>query len=131
MSTPFENKMWNIIGAVGWVESGNDYELIERQLLNDYDDNSIGELRAFVDGRLTDLYDRVDEYEVDFGRLGNYSDDNSFGDMMSHVVGMGKLAFDTIMNDPRRLSEIKYSESFLYSIPNDVEHARKQLTIEQ
>ena len=127
--TAHEGKMWNLIGALGWVESNHNYEAIENLLLQQ-DDDTIHSFRDFVNERLGDLYERVDNYEAETdNRCGNYGGDDSYGDMLSHVVGMGKLAFDTIMADPTRLDEIKFVENFNYAIPHDTEYAREEHTL--
>ena len=127
--TAHEGKMWNLIGALGWVESGHDYEGIENLLLQQ-DDDTVNSLREFIGERQNDLYERVDNYEAEHdGRCGNYGGDDSYGDMLAHVIGMGKLAFDTIMADPTRLNEIKFVENFFYAIPHDTAYAREERTI--
>lgn len=128
--TTHEGKMWNLIGALGWVESGHDYEAIENLLLQQ-DDDTVHSLREFANERMGDLYERVDNYEDEDGneRVGNYGGDDSYGDMLAHVVGMGKLTFDAVMADPRRLNEIKFVENFLYALPHDTAYAREERTL--
>ena len=125
-----EGKMWNMIGACGWVESGHDYEGITKLLITRYNDNDIKELDDFVAARFNELYVRIEKHEDHTGqRCGEYGGDDSFGDMIHHVIGMGKVAFDTIMKDPTRLSEIDYVESFSYGIPHDPAYERKTYTL--
>lgn len=128
--TAHEGKMWNLIGALGWVESGYDYEGIEN-LLQQQDDDTIHSLREFVGERINDLSERVESFEQhNDERCGNYGGDDSWHDMLCHVVGMGKFTFDTIMNSPRRLNGVDYKENFLYAIPHDTEYTRLGRTLD-
>ena len=129
--TEHEGNMWNIIGALGWVESGYDFRGIEHLLLTNYNDGDIISLIEFVDERENELMDRIEQYETDNGiRCGDYNGDNSWSHMLAHVVGMGKVTYDTIMNNPTRLEEIGIVDSFSYAIPYPYQlvQAREELT---
>ena len=109
------NQCWKMIATAGWVESGHDYGSVERHLITTYSRTQLIMLGTFVSERWSELSNRLDRC---MSRYGNYGGDDSYGDMINHVIGMGKLSFETYMEYPERLNDLDFVESFSYGVPN-------------
>lgn len=109
---------WGIIGRMGWNNSKkNDYAAIAQKFFQELGAIGMKRLERFVFARASDLYSAVEKYEQEHGDLEVGSDDG-FSDLRYHVVGMGKVAFEMAMEDPKLLQTRYraglYQESFAY-----------------
>jgi hypothetical protein len=121
-----DEKCWELIKSFNWGKSF-DYVGIQK-LIQKLEPDQIKELQKFCDARVSDLYDRFEE----FGRTKVVDDgyefrgicyygvgDDSLSDLIAHIVGLGESEFNKVMKNPelarKRAARQDYKENFLYS----------------
>ena len=114
-------KMWNMIAAINWAfhsKQKRGYENAKESILDHFDVDACRQIRLFVSDRKQELTKAIDAYDcVASVRVGNYGGDDSFDDMISHVVGLGEHIFGMVVDNPKLLNDIDYTESFMYCLP--------------
>jgi len=113
--------MWTIIESLDWHNRSHTeeraYDKIKFEFMHNYSERIAGQVREFVNARLSELYTAHDKYTESGVTAGYYGGDDSFSDMMNHVVGMGQKTFNAVMKDMTKLNKIKWVESFSYALP--------------
>lgn len=107
--------MWDIVDQIGWGTKTTDYKFISRMLLK-MSGTKRNEFEAFVRSKEAELSKRL--YDIVDG-----PSDDGFSDLCWHIVGLGKIVFDTCMKDPLYAQELydtdQYKESFAYCLHFD------------
>lgn len=120
---------WAEIAKLGWGHWSNDFHRVGKLLWRLYTPETIVALRMFVGVRVSELYKRVAQWEIENDRRLKIGSDDGFSDVLHHVVGMGKSEFRESFADPTRLerrynskygSPEGYKESFLYCFHDDI-----------
>jgi len=115
--------MWELIARINWAarsEQKRGFDSGKQFMLENFSQDTCQQIRKFVAEKRMELSIRVDEYENDHGvRCGDYGGDDSYGDMLHHVIGLGEVVYEMIMDNPSLLDRINYVESFSYCLPYD------------
>jgi len=113
--------MWKDIEEINWAERSQEqrgYENGKRYVLENFTQARCNKISEFISARFDQLYGRVEQYEqANNCHCGNYSGDDSFGDMIHHAIGLGEGYFNSVMENPKLLDELDYTESFSYCLP--------------
>ena len=125
---------WDLIDELGWGTATTDYNQIRDDLISRLSLDEAVEFRRFIDRAMNLLYREITDWE-------EYDDTptvpcscDSFSDLRSHVVGLGKKEFSSVMKNPllaynRSMAKYGtkegYEESFLYAIPYHTDYPKK------
>jgi len=115
------DQFWAEVALIGWKENGNeDSSLVQKNLLRRWDDEFCESMRDIHGEFTTELAQAVEKTERATGESSECGDDG-FGDLMSHMVGLGKDAYEAALADPmlviKRGQKHKYEECFSYCLP--------------
>ena len=112
-ANPTMEKFWETVKNARWTSDHN-YDRIKYQWM-----------RKLTPSQAEGLRRRFDEVKAKLDRkITNVTSgvgDDGYSDLLSHIIGMGKEAYDEVMADPSLAQGIidrdEYVESFLYSFP--------------
>lgn len=110
------NRFWEIIESVNWDENSRNVNTttIGRDLLRKHGREVLQQVRDQYGMLMSELYQRIDKWEDANGRLPNYGGDDSFDDLLAHIMGMGRMKYEEVMENPAAAGEIDAVESFSY-----------------
>lgn len=115
-----EYEFWKIVESLGWGTKTTDYKAINQQLIDSgYDLNCLYKIFAKFK---VELKHKISQWEQATGLSCDIGDD-SFDDLASHIIGLGRKAYWSAINNPKLAyerahnpykSEEGYTESFAY-----------------
>jgi len=115
--------MWNIIKQINWAtrwEEQNAFAAAKQFILDNYSEAECKQLTEFVNMAHTGLAKRVRKYEQHYKcSCGKYQGSDEFNDMIAQAIGYGDVYYNDVMNNPKLLNDLRFSESFLYCLPHD------------
>jgi len=91
--------IWDIIGAIGWGTKTTDYDAINKALREVFSVTAIDSIGNDVRQLATNVYKRAEQEERGDENFFGFSDDG-WSDATNHIVGLGKQAYDSFMDDP-------------------------------
>lgn len=118
--------MWKYIEEINWSELSKKkrgYEEGKRYMLENFTLKRSKEINDFVNKCFSKLYKRIEEFEqANDTHCGSYGGDDSFGDMIHHIIGLGEATFNEMMEEPSKLNDIEFVESFSYCMPYEEDY---------
>ena len=128
-----DSKYWEAVAASGWCDSTDEHLPIKKNLIDFLNKEDVSDFYDFVQAAVHVLYGRVDEWEKESNQK-IYLGDDGFSDLLSHIVGLGKEEYDSVLESPVRAWTRShngyavpggYQESFLYCIPDEEDFDRR------
>ena len=122
------DEMWELISEMGW-EIYPDYKIISKNGFTYWGNTLMEYIREFAADRVSELYGRVRNYELDTHTTLQLGSDDSVNDLLWHVVGCGKIHWLAAMREPIllkiRAQASNYKESFSYCFqePEPIENS--------
>jgi hypothetical protein len=104
---------WEVLEAHKWDEL-HDYKNQPRKVIDAFGEELWRKAWEYADDLFSLLYKDVNEYEKFAGRCGQYGGDDSFGDMLWHAIGKGKDYYHKVLENPKLLDDLNYTECFAY-----------------
>lgn len=109
--------MWTLISEMGWGITP-DYKTISKNGFTYWGKLLMEHIHEFATDKVSELYGRVRNYELDTHTTLHLGSDDSMSDLLWHVVGCGKIHWMAAMQDPRllqiRAENNNYKENFSY-----------------
>lgn len=112
---------WAEVEHIGWGDKTTDCDAIKKELLGRWDSDFMRSFKELYNKLESQLYEHVSEWAHAndyFSELG----EDGYGDLISHVVGLGKTAYEAGMEDPKTVVErgraYKFEEKFSFSLPD-------------
>ena len=129
-----EATFWEAVTDLDWAGTEGDYKLLERGILENWDDDFTREFDTLLREKTGHLYGVIDTYEKRNGVSCECGDDG-FDDLRAHIVGLGKEEYDAVLADPMRAvtrgQASDYIESFSYAIPHLPSKEKQAMTMDE
>ena len=121
---------WGAVDAGGWGRKTTDHKKVKNTLLGLMGRSEANQFEARFRKLQHDLQRHLNAWERKTSNRLPVGDD-SFDDLTSHIIGMGRKEYESVLRDPALAleravapygSKDGYSESFAYAIPDEADY---------
>lgn len=120
----YEEKCWDMITAIGWATKSIDSFQMQIDIEDKYSPEEISRLYLFIIQKQTELIKKLNWYDLDSAQHKGTNinmwqlNDENLEVLVTHIIGLGRIQFNDIMENPIKATGMSYVENFLYCFSN-------------